>query len=47
MELYRKELEHNAYLAFLPLAASAAIFLGTLIIGGRRARTELARRFHF
>lgn len=45
--LYLLELEHNAYLAFLPLAVSAAIFLGTLIIGDRRARAELARRFHF
>lgn len=44
--LYLWELEHKAYLAFLPLVVSAAIFLGTLIIGDRRARMELARRFH-
>lgn len=44
--LYIGGLEQNAYLAFLPLAFSAAIFLGTLIIGDRRARTELYRRFH-
>jgi len=44
--LYIKGLEHNEYLAFLPMAASAALFLGTLIIGDRRARTELKRRFH-
>ena len=40
-------LEHNAVMAFLPLAVSAALFLGTLIIGDRPARQELARRFHF
>lgn len=44
--LYIKGLEHNEYLAFLPMAASASLFLGTLIIGDRRARTELKRRFH-
>lgn len=44
--LYWKEYEHNPYLAFLPLIVSCALFLGTLIIGDRRARTELARRFH-
>ena len=33
-------------LAFLAFAVSAALFLGTLIIGDRRARTELRRRFH-
>ena len=47
MALYLLDLEHNAYLAFLPLAVSAAIFLGTVIIGDRRARMELVRRFHF
>ena len=44
--LYISGLERNEYLAFLPMAASAALFLGTLIIGDRRARTELKRRFH-
>ena len=44
--LYLMKLEHNEYLAFLPMAASATLFLGTLIIGDRRARTELKRRFH-
>ena len=44
--LYIKGWERNEYLAFLPMAASAALFLGTLIIGDRRARTELKRRFH-
>jgi len=45
--LYLTGLEHNRYLAFVPLAASLALFLGTLIIGDRRARLELSRRFHF
>lgn len=44
--LYLAELEHNPYLAFMPIAASAALFLGTVIIGDRRARQELVRRFH-
>lgn len=33
-------------LALLAFAFSMALFLGTLIIGDRRARTELRRRFH-
>ena len=33
-------------LALLAFAVSAALFLGTLIIGDRRARRELRRRFH-
>ena len=33
-------------LALLAFAFSAALFWGTLIIGDRRARTELRRRFH-
>lgn len=44
--LFLMGVEKNAYLAFLPLIVSALIFLGTLIIGSRRARTELYRRFH-
>lgn len=43
---YRMELEHNKFMVLLPLAVSLAIFLGTLIIGDQRARTELKRRFH-
>lgn len=39
-------LEQRRYMAFLPLAVSCALFLGTLIIGDRRARVELKRRFH-
>lgn len=34
------------YLAWLSLGVSAFLFLGTLIIGDQRARTELRRRFH-
>lgn len=45
--LYLAEVEHNPYLAFSPLVLSGAMFLGTLIIGDRRARMELLRRFHF
>ena len=33
-------------LALLAFAFSTALFLGTLIIGDRRARTDLRRRFH-
>ena len=44
--LYLAGLEHSPYLAYLPLAVSAAIFLGTVIIGGERAWQELRRRFH-
>jgi hypothetical protein len=44
--LYLLELEQNVYLALLPLIVSGIIFLGTFIIGSRRARTELYRRFH-
>ena len=46
MGLYIKELEQNPYMAFLPLAVSVTISLGTIIIGDRRARMELVRRFH-
>ena len=44
--LYIAGLEHNEYLAFLPMIASLSLFLGTMIIGDRRARMELKRRFH-
>lgn len=44
--LFLAGLEKNPYTAFLPLTASFALFLGTMIIGGRRARVELKRRFH-
>ncbi|MBR6615972.1 MAG: zinc ribbon domain-containing protein, partial [Lachnospiraceae bacterium] len=44
--LYLMGIERNEYLAFLPMALSLSIFVGTMIIGDRRARTELKRRFH-
>lgn len=44
--LHLLELERLMHLAFLPLAVSVALFLGTLIIGGRPAAQELKRRFH-
>lgn len=37
---------HRPILAALSLAASSFLFLGTLIIGDRKARIELKRRFH-
>ena len=43
--LYWVGLEKNEQMAFLPLVAGFS-FLGTLIIGGRRAWQELYRRFH-
>lgn len=46
MGLYIAGLERNEYIAFLPIVFSLAIFLGTMIIGDRRARLELKRRFH-
>lgn len=44
--LYIVGIERYAHLAFAPLFLSSFLFLGTLIIGGPRARTELQRRFH-
>lgn len=44
--LYWLGIENNVYMAFLPLVVSAFLFLGTLMIGGRRAGQELYRRFH-
>ena len=44
--LYLAGLEHNCIMAFLPLIASVFLFLGTWMIGGRRASQELYRRFH-
>lgn len=37
---------HFPYLVWMALAASVFLFLGTLILGDQRARTELKRRFH-
>ena len=44
--LYLAGIENNIYMAFLPLVVSVFLFLGTLMIGGRRASQELYRRFH-
>lgn len=44
--LYLAGIESNAYMAFLSLVVSVFLFLGTLMIGGRRASQELYRRFH-
>ncbi len=44
--LFMAGLEQQQLVAFLPLIASCVLFLGTLIIGDRRARLELKRRFH-
>lgn len=44
--LYLTGVEHNVYMSVLPMTVSAALFLGTVIIGDRRAWTELQRRFH-
>lgn len=39
-------LERNPFVAFAPIVISALLFLGTMILGGRRAVSELKRRFH-
>lgn len=44
--LYAVGIVTAPFLALLAFAFSTALFLGTLIIGDRRARTELRRRFH-
>lgn len=44
--LYVTGIERNVYMAFLPLAISLLLFSGTIIVGDRRAVTELRRRFH-
>ena len=44
--LYAVGIVTEPLLAALAFAFSAALFLGTLIIGDLRARTELRRRFH-
>ena len=44
--LYVLGLEKNIQMAFLPMIVSAFLFLGTMMIGGRRAYLELKRRFH-
>lgn len=37
---------HFPYLAWIAMGVSVFLFLGTLILGDQRARTELKRRFH-
>lgn len=44
--LHLAGLEKNQFVSFAPLFGSALIFIGTMIIGGRRAAVEIARRFH-
>ena len=44
--LYVLGLEKNIQMAFLPMIVSAFLFLGTMMMGGRRAYLELKRRFH-
>lgn len=44
--LYLLGIEKQINMAVLPMALSVTIFLGTIILGDRRARTELKRRFH-
>jgi len=44
--LYQKNIITDPVLSIIALVFSAILFLGTFIIGGRRASTELKRRFH-
>ena len=44
--LYLLGIDQNVYMAFLPMVVSVFLFMGTLMIGGRRAWLELYRRFH-
>lgn len=44
--LHLAGLEKNSFVSFAPLFASISIFIGTLILGGRRAGVEIRRRFH-
>ena len=44
--LYAAGIERNFIMALLPLIVSVFLFLGTMILGGRRASQELYRRFH-
>jgi hypothetical protein len=37
---------HSRYMVWIALAVSVFLFAGTLILGDRRSRTELKRRFH-
>lgn len=44
--LHLAGIEKNSFIAFAPLALSALIFVGTMLLGGERAAEELRRRFH-
>lgn len=44
--LLQMRIIHFPYLAWGALGVSVFLFLGTLILGDQRARTELKRRFH-
>lgn len=44
--LFLLGLEHDVCIVFLPMDFSMALFLGTLIIGDRRAIQELKGRLH-
>ena len=46
IDLYLLGIEKQFYMAILPMVVSVFLFLGTMILGDRRARTELKRRFH-
>ena len=44
--LYLFEIVTSPMMSSLAFNVSVILFLGTVIIGGRRARVELKRRFH-
>lgn len=44
--LYWIGVEKNPYFAFTPITATIMLFVGTVLLGGHRAETELKRRFH-
>ncbi len=44
--LYQMDLLTNINMSLIACAYSVFLFLGTVIVGGRRAATELKRRFH-
>lgn len=44
--LYAFEIVTSPVMSFVAFHASITLFLGTVILGGRRARVELKRRFH-
>lgn len=44
--LYMVGIDNNENMAFLPVVVSVFLFLGTLMLGGRRAWQEVYRRFH-